>query len=227
MIRELRYGIVLVAIIIVVGLASKIIDRRALAELRVRSDSLKLTAAATDVLVDQVRQRAAADSTRADSVEAANAALRRDLTAARNRSARVIVRVDSVRATIDEDTLTAGLRTLLAAEREVCKACAEERGLEQRRADKAESELNRIQPRFNSSRLLLFRVQAERDTALALVGDYQRQLNPGLFRRLFKDLPQKAACAAGGAAVAAINDGDVLLGAGIGLVACLVVEAML
>jgi hypothetical protein len=35
------------------------------------------------------------------------------------------------------------------------------------------------------------------------------------------------ACTGGGAAVAAFNDGDVLLGAGIGLVACLAVEALL
>lgn len=80
---------------------------------------------------------------------------------------------------------------------------------------------------LNSSRLLVFQLQTERDSALDLIGDYQRQLNPGFFRRLFKDLPQKMACGAGGAAVAAFNDGDVLLGAGIGLVACVLVGAIL
>ena len=226
MIRELRYGIVLVAIIIVVGLTSKIFDIRTNKKLEARADSLELGSAVTDVLIDQLRQQVANDSTQAvaDSIE--KIVLRRDLTAARNRSARVIIRVDSVRATINEDTLTAGVQVLLTAEREVCKACAVELDLEKRRADKAESELNRIWPRFESSQLLLFRVQGERDSALDLVSDYQRQLNPGFFRRFFKDLPQKAACGAGGAAVAAFNDGDVLLGAGIGLVACLVVKAV-
>ena len=38
MIRELRYGILLVAVMIAVGLASKILDSRAIARLRARAD---------------------------------------------------------------------------------------------------------------------------------------------------------------------------------------------
>ena len=227
MIRELHYGIILVTLIAIIGIVSvKVISGNTNKRLEARADSLELASAATDVLVNQVRERAAIDSARADSVEAENAALRRDLTAARNRSARVIIRVDSIRATIDEDTLTAGVRTFLEAQREVCKACAEERGLEQRRADKAESELSRIRPRFDSSRLLLFQVQAERDTALALVGDYQNQLDPGFFRQFFQDLPQKAACAGAGAVIAEINNGKALTGAAIALGVCLAMEAI-
>lgn len=226
MIRQLHYGIVLVAMIIVVGLTSKIVDSRTNKKLEARADSLELGSAVTDVLIDQLRQQVADDSTNADSVTAMYVALRDSITNAQETTATAIVRVVAVRSTIDEDTLTAGLRTLLTAEREVCKACAVERGLEKRRADKAESELSRIRPRFESSQLLLFRVQGERDSALKLVSDYQRVVDPGFFRRFFKDLPQKAACAGGGAAVAAFNDGDVLLGAGIGLAACLVVEAV-
>lgn len=205
---------------------SKYLDSRTIADLKDELSIQKVDAAAADVLIGQVRQQAAADSTRADSVEVVNAALRRDIVTARRRSARVIVRVDSVRATIDEDTLTTGLQTLLAAEREVCKACAAERDLERIRADKSESELRRIQPRFTSTRLLLFRVQAQRDSALALAGDAIAAASPNFFAKLFQDIPQKLACAVGGAIVAEVNDGKALTGAAIALGVCLAMEAI-
>ena len=227
MIREIRFAIILTAVVMAIAtIGISFFAQRAVKTLRAQTDSLKLTAAATDVLVDQVRQQAAQDSVRADSVELAYAALMIDLDAARRRTARVIIRVDSVRLTVDEDTLTAGLQALLAAERAVCEACAAERDLERIRANSDEEALRRIRPLFNDTRLLLFTLQRERDSAFTIIGGYQNQLDPSLFRRFFRDLPQKVACAASGAAVAALNDGDALVGADIGLAGCILIDAI-
>ena len=215
-------GIVIVTIVAgFLGILS-IRSRLQVDGLEAQLNSVKLSSAATDVLVAQVRQDAASDSARADSVEAVLRVIRRDLTQARARSARVIIRVDSVRLTMDEDTLTAGVRNLLAAERAVCEACAAERDLERRRADVAETENRLIGPQLDASRLLVYDLQAQRDTALAIGTSLMAQINPGFWRGLFLDLPEIGAGAAAGAAVATLNDGDVLLGAGIGAAVALV-----
>ena len=195
--------------------------------LEAQLDSVKLSSAATDVLIGQVREDAASDAARADSVEVVIEAIRRDLTQARARSARVIVRVDSARATVDEDTLSAGLRNLLMIEREVAESYRVGWGLERRLREEAEAELTRIRPILDRTRLLLFTVQSQRDTALAIGTSLLAQVNPGFWGSLWADLPQKAACGAGGAAVAALNEGDAFLGAGIGVAVCIFVGAIL
>ncbi len=208
------------------GGVSKLFSTRVVDELKERLSVQSVEAAATDVLIGQIRQRAANDSMRAvaDSIEKAH--LRRDIVTARRRSVRATVRLDSIAATINEDTLTTGVQDLLAGQREVCKACAEERDLERTRADKAESELSRIGPRFESNRLLLYRVQAQRDSALVLAGDAISAASPSFFRDLFKDIPRKLACAGGGAVVAEVNNGKALTGAAIALGLCLAMEAI-
>ncbi len=205
---------------------SKFFDGRTIDQLKDRLSVQKVEAAATDVLIDRVRRQAATDSANADSVVGMYAALRDSLTDARETTSTAIVRVVTVRSTINEDTLTAGLRTLLAAEREVCNACAAERNLERTRADKAESDLRLIRPRLDSARKLLFAVRAERDRALDLSGDAIAATSPNFFSKLFQDLPRKAACAGAGAIVAEVNDGKALTGAAIALGVCLAFEAL-
>ncbi len=224
--RDLLVAIILIVVLAVAALASKLIDKSAIDDLKERLTTQTVEAAATDVLVDQMSRQATADSVRTDSVEAVVEELRRDIAQAGARSAVIVARVDSIAATIDEDTLTLGLQALLTAQRDLCAACAEERDLERRRANLAESEAARIGPRLADARLLVLDLQTQRDSALALAGDAVDRLSPSWFKLLLQDLPQKAACAAGGAAVATYNEGQILLGAGIGLAACLVVTAV-
>lgn len=87
--------------------------------------------------------------------------------------------------------------------------------------------VRRIGPQLDASRRLVFDLQAQRDSALVVGRALLAQVRPGFWRGLWADLPQKIACGAGGAVVAAFNEGDVMLGAGIGVAVCMAVKAIL
>ena len=118
-------------------------------------------------------------------------------------------------------------QNLLMIEREVAESYRIGWGLERRLREEAEADLARIRPILDRTRLLLFTVQSQRDTALSIGTSLLAQVNPGFWGSLWADLPQKAACGAGGAAVAALNEGDAFLGAGIGVAVCLAIGAIL
>ena len=214
-----------ISVLILAGV-SRFLDAREIKDLKDRLSAQQIEAAATDVLIEQVRQQAAADSANRDSVTGMYAALRDSLTEAGEATTAATVRVEAVRATIDEEALTPKVRELLAAERAVCTACAKERDIARTLADSLESDLRLIRPRLDAARTLLFKVQGERDDALELSGDAIERLQPNFFQVLFGEIPQMMACAGGGALAATIYDGNALVGAGIGLAACLIKEAI-
>jgi len=203
---------------------SKALDGRRIRDLRDRATQLRLAAVLADQRAAQLDAQHIQDSIRfADSM----AVMTEALITARSRSVRVIQVRDSVRATVDEDTLSAGLRNLLAVEREATLA-------ETDRADLAEAALRLAQARIGELvesqrqlRLQLLTIVAQRDSALNLAGEAIDAASPSFLRDLFQDLPRKAACAAGGAVSAEVAGGKPLLGGAIGLAACLIVEAVI
>ena len=134
---------------------------------------------------------------------------------------------EAARSSIQEDTLAPALRNLLLAERTVAVSYKRELRIAHARITKLDSIVRLETARADDATSLLWAVKAERDTALDLVSAHEKRWDFSLSRLLFRDLPRKAACAGGGATVAAINRGDVLLGAGVGLIACLLVESIL
>ncbi len=204
---------------------SKFFDGRTISSLEAAGDSLRLRIAATNVRLDAY----SADSTRflvvRDSFELLSASLRADLKSARGRTRVVVVTRDSARATIDVDTLSAGLRNLLAIEREAAKSFETERDLERELREKTQAQLARTSARLREAQGLLWTVMAQRDSAMSIVAGHEKRLGWS-FAKLFQDIPRKLGCSAGGAIVAELNDGEVLLGAAIGLAACLIAEGI-
>ena len=134
---------------------------------------------------------------------------------------------DSTRATFREDTLPASFRNLLDVERAVAESRLRELNIAGAHIVKLDSIVRIETTRANVATSLLWTVQAERDEALSIIRSYEKRLEFSLSRLLFRDLPRKVACAGGGAAVAAMNKGDVLVGAGVGLIACLLMESII
>ena len=134
---------------------------------------------------------------------------------------------EAARSSIQEDTLAPALRNLLLTERTVAQSWKRELRIAQARIIKLDSIVTIETGRADAATSLLWAVRQERDTALDLVSAHEKRWDFSLSRLLFRDLPRKAACAGGGAAVAAMNKGDVLVGAGVGLLACLLVESIL
>ena len=206
---------------------SKYLDSRTIRDLRDREMALHFTANESDKRQAVLMAQLATDSVVRDSLAWFNKRLRLDLEHAKTQRVRIVHVRDSIRATIDEDTLSAGYRNLLAVEREMA-------AIETVRADLAESLLRRVEQqnatlleRQRALRLLVLDLQAQRDSALALVGDAIDAAAPSFFRSLFEDLPRKAACAVGGMVVAELNDGQVLVGAVVALGVCLAVGEIL
>ncbi len=222
----IQAAIVIVTVVAIAAIAAKTLDSLEKTRLETTADSLGRVAAASDVLVAQIRAQAAIDASRADSMVAVVEAIERDLAAANARTAQVVVRVDSARATVDEDTLSVGLRGLLAVERLMAASHRSERDLERDLRQVVEGELARCRPILAATQVLLVQVQGERDAFQAALEDALDQLQPGFWRGLLLDLPEIGGAAGAGAVVAALNDGDVLLGAGIGAAAALAIKAV-
>ncbi len=134
---------------------------------------------------------------------------------------------EDARSTIQEDTLAPALRNLLLTERTVAVSYKRELRIANARITKLDSIVRVETARADNATSLLWVVQAERDAGLSIISAHEKRWDFSLSRLLFRDLPRKAACAGGGAAVAAMNKGDVLVGAGVGLLACLLVESVL
>ncbi len=191
-----------------------------------RTDVLELEAVASDVRESQLHAQLARDTVWNDSIAQENTLLRQDLRAAQRGSTRIIVRVDSIFATIDEDTLPAQIQEAFAVQREALAACRVECDLTVALLVNREAQLARIGPRLDSTLVLLHERSTQLDTALVLIGEYQSIVSPNFFLNLFREIPQMMACAGGGALVAELYDGKVLVGAGIGLAACLIKSAV-
>ncbi len=203
---------------------SKFFDVRKIQDLQEREAVQQFAASESDKRQAVLMAQIVADSIAyADTI----GTLRSDLRTAQTRTVRIVEVRDSARATIQEDTLSAGLRNLLELERGVATSFRVERDLERELRERAEVQIAKLVDRQRALRILLLDVTAQRDSALVLVGDAIAAASPSFFAKLFQDIPRKLACAGAGVTVASINDGDLLVGAGIGLAACLLVEAIL
>lgn len=225
MTRNVMALIILAVLVLIIGSGvSKYLDGRTIQKLRDRETAQQFAARESDKRQAVLMAQLATDSVVRDSLERFNVQLRQQ---AQTQRVRVVHVRDSVRATIQEDTLSAGLRNLLSIEREVAASFRIERDLERGLREGAEAQVAILTTRQRALRLLLLDLRAQRDSALVLAGDAIAAASPSFFRRLFQDLPRKAACAVGGSIVAEMNDGNVPLGAMIGLGACLLVEGIL
>ncbi len=212
--------------LLVFGGVSKFFDGRKIQDLRERQTVLQVTASASDERQAVLIAQLATDSVARDSLEQLNLELRHDLQRAQTQRVRIVQVRDSARATIEEDTLSAGLRNLLSIERGVAESFRVERDLERGLKEGAERQIAQLLERQRALRLLLLDVTAQRDSALALSSDAIDAASPNFFRDLFKDIPRKLACAGAGAIVAEINNGKALTGAAVALVICLAGEAL-
>ena len=201
----------------------KYLDSRTIRDLRDREMALNFTANESDKRQATLMAQLATDSVVRDSLARFNERLRLDLEHAKTQRVRIVRVRDSIRATINEDTLSAGLRNLLDLERGVAESFRAELFIERELRKMAEVQVTQLLERQRALQLLVLDLQAQRDSALSLAGDAIDAAAPSFFRSLFQDLPRKAACAGAGAVVVELNDGKVLVGAVVALGVCLAV----
>ena len=206
---------------------SKFFDARKIDKLKDAGDSLRLHIAATDVRLASYVTDSTNFAAARDSFDILSASLRHNLKIAKGRTRVVIVSRDSAFATIDIDTLSAGLRNLLAIQREVAVSFRRERDILARRVRNLKARSVTDSTELVQLGVLIEAVRAERDSAMIIIAGHEKRLEFNFFRSLFQDLPRKAACAGAGAIVAEINNGKALTGAAIALGVCLAVEAIL
>ena len=227
MTRNLMLLIVLgtVSVLILAGV-SKVLDSRTIDALDVAADSLRLRIFATNLRLDIYTIDSARFQAQREQFRARQSALRHDLKLARGRTRVVVVSRDSARVTIEIDTLTPQLRNMIVLEREAAVSFRRERDIE--RGLRLNLEARSVIDSTELAQLgaLIRAVRAERDSAMSIIAGHEGRLGWS-FGKLFEDIPRKLACAAGGAIVAEINDGEVLLGAVIGLATCLIVGGIL
>ena len=223
MTRNVILALIFGCIVFIGAGISKYLDSRTIRDLRDREMALHFTANESDK-----RQAVLMAQIVVDSIAYADAisTLRGDLDTAQTRTVRIVQARDLASATIDPDTLSAGLRNLLDLERGVAESFRAELFIERELRKMAEVQVAQLLKRQRALQLLVLDLQAQRDSALALAGDAIDAAAPSFFRNLFQDIPRKLACAAGGSIVAEVNKGEVFLGAVIGLAACLTVEAI-
>jgi len=228
MTRNLLALIVLAVLMLIVGAGvSKYLDGRTIDALEVAADSLRLEMAATDLLLLIYSADSTRFETEREQFRALESSLRSDLRSAEGRTRLVIVSRDSAFATIDIDTLSAGLRNLLAIQLEVAVSFRGERDILARRVGNLEARSVIDSTELAQLGALIRAVRAERDSAMTIIAGHEARLEFNFFRSLFEDLPRKAACAGAGAIVAELNDGQVLVGAAVALGVCLAVGGLL
>lgn len=194
---------------------------------RIRSEALEVRAKRTDQRLQVFSLRAEQDSTLIAWLQGDIIRLEEEADAAHETTVEALAARYGARARVQEDTLAPAFRQLLSAERTVAQSYRREFGIAVKARIASDSIALIESARADDAVSLLWGVRSERDSALTLLTEYRRSLDFSLSRLLFQDLPRKAACAGGGAAVAAINEGSVLLGAGVGLIACILVESIL
>ena len=205
---------------------SKFFDGRTKDALRAEADSLRLHITGTDVRLEAYSGDSARFETERQQFRALESSLRSDLRSAKGRTRVVIVSRDSAFATIDIDTLSAGLRNLLAIQREVAVSFRRERDILARRVRNLKARSVTDSTELVQLGVLIEAVRAERDSAMIIIAGHEKRLEFNFFRSLFQDLPRKAACAGAGAIVAEVNNGKALTGAAIALGVCLAVGAI-
>lgn len=203
------------------------IDARKYDVLEETTDSLLLVAAATDVRVAAADARHLADSIWKDSIRVVEAGLLDALAAREREGRRNRASLDSARATINEDTLSAGLRNLLLAERTMAESWRMQLvTVRDSVMPIVRVQLARAEAARDSLRVLVLTLVPERDAALEIIAGYQAQLDFNLWRWIGDEIPTLLACAAGGAIASVVGDGDAIVGAGIGVGSCVVVRAV-
>ncbi len=225
----IRWLLAAIGLALALGITAKIvqaIDSRKYDVLEETTDSLRLRAAATDVRIAAADARHLADSTWADSMLLVEAEIRDELRARERATRAARARLDSARATVDEDTLSAELRGLLAIEREVADGFRVERDLGAEILASTRARLVRAEASRDSLRALVLTLVPERDKALEIVAGYQARLDFNLWRWIGEEIPTLLACAAGGSIASVAAGGDVIVGAGIGLGSCVIVRAV-
>ncbi|MCH8937764.1 MAG: hypothetical protein IIB90_18815 [Gemmatimonadetes bacterium] len=223
MTRNVILALIFGCIVFIGAGISKYLDSRTIRDLRDREMALHFTANESDKRQATLMAQLATDSVVRDSLARFNKRLRLDLEHAKTQRVRIVHVRDSIRATIDEDTLSAGLRNRLDLERGVAESFRAELFIERELRKMAEVQVAQLLKRQRALQLLVLDLQAQRDSALSLAGDAIDAAAPSFFRSLFEDLPRKAACAGAGAVVAELNNGQVLVGAVVALGVCLAV----
>ena len=220
MTRNVILALIFGCIVFIGAGISKYLDSRTIRDLRDRETVQQIAARESDKQQATLMAQIVADSIAyADAI----GTLHSDLDTAQTRTVRIVQARDLASATIDPDTLSAGLRNLLDLERGVAESFRAELFIERELRKMAETQVAQLLKRQRALRLLVLDLQAQRDSALALAGDAIDAAAPSFFRSLFEDLPRKAACAGAGAVVAQLNDGKVLVGAVVALGICLAV----
>ena len=217
-------GFVLFAIVRVVNLVSMELAQRS--ELRGRVDSLRTEATKTDLVIAAAAERAISDSIWRDSATAVIAEVEAELQARERLTRAMRGRLDSARATVDEDTLSAELRGLLAIERGVAEGYRVERDLGAEILATTRAQLAREEAARAALARLVVTLAAERDTALAIITTFERRIEFNLWRWIGAEIPTIVGCAAGGAIASAIAQGDLLIGAGVGVTSCVLVRVV-
>lgn len=223
-----KLGLALAAVVTLMVLGFSAVAHRADdAGRRMRSEALEVRVERTNVLLDRYNRLAVQYRVRVTALQDTITQLEEEADVTQGTTLEALAVRQRARADVEEDILSPEVQLLLGAERAVAEGYRGQLAVAiQARAVGAR--IVRIESaRADEAVSLLWGVRAERDSALTLLADYRRGLDFSLSRLLFRDLPRKAACAGGGAAVAAINQGDVLLGAGVALVACLLMESIL
>jgi len=216
--------------VLVVGLVAagifKIIDQRKISELEEAGTALRLQVAATDVDFRRFISGAVRHEAVRDSLARVASTLRSELAAERYRQGEIAGELEVARTTVEIDTLTPQLRNLIVLEREMATSYRDERDIFEGLYINSQRALAQLQERHESLEALVWLVRDERDSALVLVSAWEKRLEFNFFRWFGAEVPQKLACAGGGAAAAAFYDGQVLVGAGIGLTVCLIKDAL-
>ncbi len=214
-----------ISVLILAGI-SKLLDARTIDELEQDGDSLRLENAVLKPRLERFQADSATVHTRLAALASHNRRLEADRERASQRTDTVTVLRDAARADIDIDTLTAPVRRLLRLEQEVSASLRDELATTQTALDSTRVENALITPRLNEAEALVVSLKHQRDGAMTLVARHEARLDFNLWRFLGDEIPQLGACAGAGGLAATVYEGNVLVGAGIGLAMCLVKEAV-
>lgn len=218
--------LVLATSVLVLAGAFRAFDVRQMGMLRASGDSLRLVAAATSARLEAFAIDSVNFAEAVAGFDRRTASLLAELVAAGPALRAAIASRDSARATVALDTLTPQIRAMIGLDRAVAASFRTERDLERALRVSGDAMLARLRERLRRAETLIPALAAERDRALALVSRHEARFDFNLWRLLSEETPQMMACAGGGMAVASINDGDLLIGAGIGVAFCLLKSAV-
>lgn len=187
--------------------------RNEMTVLRVERDSL-------DVQLTEYTHLRSLDSAYARDLEESNGRLQERLTRQAANTGAATVRRDSLAAGLAGTEIDPRVLALVHAEREVAVSALAERDILADLLSASRAYADRLEQRLDDADRLLILTVGQRDTAMDLVERHEDRLR----FRLFGNLKGRAVCATGGALTAATMKGNILIGAGIGLAACVIGE---